>query len=88
MLRRSLYALTVVTFAACTDDQGRQDALNDADANPTDLHETPAPDPTPSETRDAEAGVGPGLIILETNPAAEAIPAEPESPTPGTQPGG
>ncbi len=100
MLRRSICALTVVTFAACADSRnGTQDAHSDGTTN-TDLAEptfksghgdvNSAPATTPAESADAAEGVGPGLIIIDTkptiDPAPPAVPAEEPPPEASGQP--
>jgi len=83
VLRQFLCALTVVIFAACTGN--RHVSLDPHGAESVDAPSLPKPvasPVTPSEVKDANDGVGPGMTIFESNPAANAqsepaIPAAP-----------
>lgn len=82
MLRRSLCALTVVTFAACSDNRSGMpgnhgDASTSIDLAEPSIKDAPGTiDNTPAESADAAEGVGPGLIIMDTSPSASP-PSQP-----------
>lgn len=82
MFRRSLCALTVVTFAACTDDRSSMlDSHSDTGTDSTGQGDPLTADSSASPTESME-GVGPGLIIIETGPAAESAAGSDPSATP------